>query len=174
MSVHVQLTADPILGVRVWSVNDNRLKSTSVIQTWPPYEPLSAHCLSSCAMPPGLSCTCGIYAIKPSRCIRFARVYQDDVYIKVESPDGVYVSCVGGFVAMWGRIVLGTTGVYRAQYAYPAALWSNSSNSRMWLTQLAEQYGVPILPLPQDRQMLLEQVSIVRSTWVSVPLSKEE
>jgi len=73
---------------------------------------------------------------------------------------------VAGLVALWGRIVRGHKGVYRAQYAYPAAFWALPQD---WITQLASVYGVPILPVPDGREQLLAQAAEVRATWVHVP-----
>jgi hypothetical protein len=72
---------------------------------------------------PGKTCTCGIYAHKdPDRAIEYASEAGRSAW---------------GAVALWGTVVEHHDG-YRAEYAYPVRLWSDSPHA----AALASRYGV--------------------------------
>lgn len=74
--------------------------------------------------PPIKDCKCGIYAANN---IAEAEKYGDII----------------GRVALWGTVVVSETG-WRAQYAYPQALYVPDENLDDWRAQLAP-YRVPVL-----------------------------
>jgi hypothetical protein len=133
----VELVAGPTVAYRAWYVWDGRLKSTSTETVWPAGEPLAGICLNQGVThhvaAPG--CSCGIYALKAPRF-------------------GPWPGCVGGRVALWGRVIEHDDG-YRAEYAYPVSLFRAMTprppgfpRVATALDALAAAYGVPIEPAP--------------------------
>ena len=78
---------------------------------------------------PKQGCTCGIYALSA-----------EDGY-EYYSYEGAMFP-VWGEVSLWGRVIRGTKG-YRAQHAYPKALYLAHKDWR-FKTRLEEAYGVPV------------------------------
>jgi len=167
----ITLSAETVLGVRVWGVNrQNHLESLFYSQLWPS-TPVTAYCASPHdETPPTRNCRCGIYAVSLDAHFTISILCSLDthtvyaLYLDMEP----FFGNAAGFVALWGKVVRGDTGVYRAQYAYPAALWT-PSYEQYRIRSVASQYGVPLLPIPLSQEMLLAQAAQVRASWVDVP-----
>lgn len=69
-----------------------------------------------------------------------------------------------GIVALWGRVLLGSTGVYRAQYGYPVALFASDISQA-----LAETYGISAIPVPTTTPALFEAFEWARTQLKAVP-----
>lgn len=135
--VHVE----PILAYRVWDVgmmgDKWSLCSTRDAHPWPRLRIVQALCYEPHQAPAedcecrGSTMGCGFYALK--------------------KPDqqqlGRYTAF--GEVWLWGKVIEHEDG-YRAEYAYPAAIYSHTSNAK----EIAELYGVPVKepPYVPDRQ----------------------
>lgn len=59
---------------------------------------------------PGADCTCGIYALRDRESLGLQFLWPS-------------MPAVWGRVSLWGRVVVADKG-YRAQFAYPAELWT--------------------------------------------------
>jgi hypothetical protein len=97
----------PVLGFRLWRVEDDALWSPYADHRWGRGRQ-TARCIAGprrahAGPSPGHACTCGIYA----PCPRLASAATSDL--------------VGGAVALWGQLELHPTGV-RAQHAMVVAL----------------------------------------------------
>lgn len=175
------LVAGPTLGYRLWglyraSQGDYRLGSVYKTDTqWLPGVPLEARKCPSNSLwtmrwspggPPTLerhdqgpaphpNGACGIYAMRQWSNVS---LYRD---LETETVVGDLVMAVGGLLSMWGRVIEHEHG-YRAQYAYPAALWPyrpahlpiNFPAPERWLEPLlraGEAYNVPVYPVEPTR-----------------------
>jgi hypothetical protein len=100
--------------------------------------------------PPNADCCCGIYAIRSPHVAA--------VSLRGETPGRQRpLARVMGMVALWGRVVEAESG-WRAQFAYPAALYVPSGTRQrllaaaLWpyrpsprcIARELEQYGVPV------------------------------
>jgi hypothetical protein len=180
--------AEPMLGVRAWvsayaSGGPLRLSALITRRHWLPRQVNMAVCAASASHEPSpaLDCSCGYYAVDPQRAVaRFSRsVTSGFMTVSLVEPVGGHMSgtavylgpddgVVLGLVWLWGRVICGTRGVWRGQYAYPAALVSLSDDvdtrlrstlrlrprpSRLLVPEIAvaalgREYGVPVCPLP--------------------------
>jgi hypothetical protein len=106
---------EPVLGWRVWRVDDGLLRAVVWGTIWVPRARLDACCEDRPFLPPGggdhrapaQACECGIYAFK-HRC--------DAELLAREKVDRDVLAL--GRVSLWGR-VLETVRGYRAERAYP-------------------------------------------------------
>lgn len=145
---------DAVIGWRVWTLTEGHLVSISGT-VWKRREPMRAVCrpTSGIVVPatssaganlgadpfggrarlhdasPEPGCTCGIYACDAP---------DDRVWDETR---------VVGAVRLWGQVIH-ADGCYRAEFAYPAALWVPRSAARMlvrrrWVRML-ESYGVTV------------------------------
>jgi hypothetical protein len=140
------LYGEPLIGWRVWAVNDNdRLVTGMDLHVWQPGEPLKAvhedrdvfgsnaekipPCTDAPCAPhiPLMRPGCGIYAYKQPEELA------GDRYIHM-------VRGVIGTVYLWGRIYEHVYG-YRAQYAYPASFIEGCECD---IEPLAETYHIPV------------------------------
>ena len=118
---------DPVVGWRVWDclVEDGLLRSVFQDDVWPAGERFEARCRRQaaiyiagreCSTAPRAACCCGIYAAHN----------QDDLssFSRYEKTWGTRNQAVEvvGTVSLWGHIIQHEAG-WRAQYAYPYALW---------------------------------------------------
>jgi hypothetical protein len=151
----------PEVGWRVWDVveldDSLRLCSLAFWTIWLPGVSARATCRRSLINPgrapvghgaPDLACSCGIYAARSARqVLAYARGFQ---------PRSDTVHRVLGTVSLWGTIVE-CQGGWRAERAYPAALYVPTSRRRRRLgRRLAPRlpiedvafgladYGVPV------------------------------
>lgn len=138
-----------LTGWRCWDAWANGLLcAQAVYDPWPPRHAHHARCAciaeTSDAMAhvkdgrwqaaPVFDCHCGIYAHKSStRAQDRFREGRDRHW------HGAHGDRVWGMVKLWGRVIEHTEG-YRAEYAYPAELWSNNEAIA---AQVALLYGVP-------------------------------
>lgn len=148
-----------IVGYRIWYIPIERpgiLHSWTIVhQQWKPCERLEAACAShlSCASNARHGeCNAGIYAFKTKeqaqdlyidmledmvQCCAIAREMNDPSIVVPGDPrDRIAV----GKVYLWGKVLECTKG-FRAQYAYPAALYNTSPTS----PAMAELYRVPLI-----------------------------
>lgn len=159
------LVAGPTMGYRLWPVYANQsgdlwLGSMGVqAEPWMMGTPTKARCVGGNrfvswpprdhASAPEEHCDCGLYAVND---LRHLDLYRDPV----ARNDGTCIAIAAGRVSLWGRVYEHEKG-YRAQYAYPAALWPYQTapmphgfpQPRRWLEtflRLGETYGVPIFP----------------------------
>lgn len=158
------LVAGPTMGFRLWPVYTNQqgdlwLGSMGVqAEPWLMGTPTRARCEARFGFggawqpthgAPAEHCECGLYAVND---VRHLDLYRDPV----ERKDGTCIAIAAGRVSLWGRVYEHEKG-YRAQYAYPAALWPYQTASlphgfpqpRRWVEtflRLGEAYGVPIFP----------------------------
>ena len=134
--LETHLVAGPIVAYRAWQLTQNessqlRLRSMVVKATWVPFSPIRG----SPAQPYH-----GVYALKTLAALR--------EYGKESVPE------MYGAVALWGAVIEHELG-YRAEWAYPLALWAPPSPmpgfpTNPLLVQVAEAYGVPLLPGPPE------------------------
>lgn len=139
---------EAITGYRAFSVCENGLLVGQVhAEPWPPFAPFVARCGSvqdfngeahvqdgQFLSPPVLACECGIYAYKTLA----------DAEARVS--DGVWFSLkpgtmgrAWGCIKLWGRLIEHEDG-YRAEFAYPSALWCESAELA---AKIAALYGIP-------------------------------
>ncbi len=143
--------AGPVIGVRLWRLDARRHLSRRygrggpndrfgelqpmnwprIPTGWPGWQPLHAVCNAekpeSRHYAPGVDCRCGIYAFKTVAQVEESLLYTiaDDFWqyaTRKSYSVRKEIWLAAGTVAHWGRIVEGTHG-YRAEYAYPDALW---------------------------------------------------
>lgn len=134
----------PLIGYRAWQVKDGLLVSVNHGAPVTPGRPAVAEC--AVARPighpehaaPWAACSCGLYAYKsPRRCL-------------TEQQNAAYVY---GQVALWGKVIEHAEG-WRAQYAYPLALWVPRSPmpgfpmGESGVLKLAERYGIRTIAMP--------------------------
>jgi hypothetical protein len=109
------LYAEPLVGWRLWHIQDGRLVSWSQEAEWPAGRRLEASCTRllrrSCDAAPADGHTCGLYAV---------RTRDAAIRLLVELPP-LPVPVAVGQVSLWGR-VFENVGGWRAQYAYPYSL----------------------------------------------------
>lgn len=133
---HTPDLATPIIGWRLWNVDDEGIRSYSCSAImWPKKQPMKAICLNQSPSQhiPSRSCSCGIYAMRTPETL---------------IPSGAILAQV----ALWGRVLKHKDG-YRAQYAYPVRFYLQ--DRRSWLERLLRKpingmkglqgYGVPIM-----------------------------
>src|SRR5438876_462828 len=100
-----------LAGLRSWSLADQDRALGGLFQrvAWPAGRPLRAACLVNSHAAPAPACSCGIYALHPTRAA--ARALQE-----VASPPDVV-----GIVEAWGAVEVHPDG-FRAEYARPNSL----------------------------------------------------
>lgn len=111
---------------------------------WPTGSPLAARCIGQSVhvSPPAQGCQCGAWAFKRG------------ILFTIDGYRSQGETLVMGHVALWGRVIEHEQG-YRAQYAYPIALWPYQPTllppgfprpkaASDQLAQLGEAYGVPV------------------------------
>ena len=138
--------AEPLLAWRLWEIEEVggrcRLRSLYRHCVWPTGAPLAAECKAARLrlwwrprhVAPVSSCTCGIYAVRPSFISRLA----------LDGGELPTRSLVLGTVSMWGEVVECERG-WRASYAYPERLFVPEIDPGAPAT--AEElgdYGVPV------------------------------
>ena len=97
---------------------------------WPTDEPLKAECaVGHEHVPPAANCSCGIYALNHTGGYPYY-AYDGPAY------------AVFGQVSLWGEVVRGTRG-YRAQYAYPRALFLAHKDWH-YAQPLRDAYRIPV------------------------------
>lgn len=146
---------EALTAYRAFDVCENGLLvGQSMAEPWPPYQPFVARCghiygdgfkqhLQDGVFrgAPVWSCDCGIHALKSADAAE-ARVVEDRYgsWFSIGSharPSGR----AWGVVKLWGRLIEHRDG-YRAEFAYPSALFSDSD---VLATKIAALYGVPCL-----------------------------
>lgn len=151
---------EPLVAWRVWSIHpaEGEARLRSLVHTdclWEPGRARGADCqatlsggLSRPHRAPHPDCVCGIHAFTDRGAAIAALGDTGD------DPDGALVV---GRVRVWGRVVVCEHG-YRAEWAYPDALWvpfvdgDRHAGWRADRTCLAlGRYGVPVRALPTDR-----------------------
>lgn len=151
MALPKELVAGPTVGYRAWKIGGGMLMSVGTDDTtWRPGRPMMARCRGwkpphpYDAIPPVSRCSCGVYAMK------------------APAPDWPAWSQgdlrhAFGLVGMWGRVIEHENG-YRAQYAYPIALFREVlalppgfpavPEDHAALDALAARYGIPVVQAP--------------------------
>lgn len=136
---------EPIVGYRVWGFvnyktlsgeHEARLRCVGSHGTWPGYRRMEALCTRAHHDAPQVNCTCGMWSLKERDAVRhYATQYMAVVY---------------GEVHLWGRVLRTAIG-YRAQYAYPKALYLYRGSPYVrddefdkMLASLSDTYGVPV------------------------------
>src|SRR3990167_93688 len=127
--------AEPILAYRVWNVKGSLLASASEAghgRFWPPRQILQAVCAEAHNAPADRCSAaestmgCGYFAMKAP---------------ELEPSDFFVI----GEVWLWGKVIEHEHG-YRAQYAYPAAIYNNHPQAK----EIAKLYGVPVKEPPHE------------------------
>ena len=141
------------LAWRVWIYQDDMLTSFNGT-VWQPKQRMGAECLGVRDIlnqpvhrgepAPGLTCSCGIYAVK--RALPSLSPY----YGQLRPTCAVDGPTILGTVALWGKIVIHEDG-YRAQFAYPWKLYT-SADPKIYYPGLLK-YGVPIVSLMQRNRL---------------------
>lgn len=139
---------EPFVAWRAWGIDDEDgeiLLRSFDGTVWPGGKPLLAYCRKKQHAAPHAGCSCGIYGLLDA--------------LPFYDYDGERESryAVFGSVLMYGKVVVGTTG-YRAEKAYPSALWVAHKDYRL-VKPLREAYGVPVkmadpykFPIPMTRR----------------------
>jgi hypothetical protein len=120
------LYPEAIVGWRSWYVTDGRLSSLTFDHKWPVGKELVARCNETKHRPPYQRCGCGVYALKSLEILRRSSYFNGECF---------------GQVALWGKVIEGEDG-YRAEFAYPKALYVSYLNYR--LVEPLSVYGVPV------------------------------
>lgn len=132
------MIAGTVIGTRGWRMvpfSNNLTPLTYSADEWGPLAAKEAGCLVQdhpIEMPPVLSCTCGIYAMKPPHWDTLA-------------PPGL--DFVIGQVHMWGRIIECGKG-FRSEYAYPRCFYAfheYPSEYNFRIAQLADAWGIDMV-----------------------------
>lgn len=123
--------ATPIIGWRIWLLGWDEERGEVCLKSlarwpscedllWPKGRPLHATCFlaGSKHVAPSIRCTCGIYATKSIELL-----FHELPFRKATD--------VIGQVSLWGRVIEGSRG-YRAEFAYPRALWVSPSPKNMY------------------------------------------
>jgi EAL domain-containing protein (putative c-di-GMP-specific phosphodiesterase class I) len=114
LPVEVPLSLEPVLGWRVWQLDDDHGIPTLISLTrpdlWPPGEPFRATCEIGVhrGRVPEESCSCGVYAASSPEALAGAVALNR-------------VVAVVGAIAMWGTVIEHERGA-RSEFAYPARL----------------------------------------------------
>lgn len=137
---------EAITAYRCWDVFPNGLLvGQAHTEPWPPYEPFVGRCGRAISedhirdgqwVPaPVMTCDCGIHAYLSHEDAEL-RILQDPNSLwSYDRPDGR----AWGALKLWGKLVEHEQG-YRAQFAYPSALWCEDA---ALAEKIAELYGVP-------------------------------
>jgi hypothetical protein len=165
MSLEPPLFTAPIHGVRTWEVvpspeGEPMLCGWAVSQVWPPGEPYRATCAATRFrrvpahgrvrephLAPHPRCTCGIYAMHPSRL--------DARRELARKLDRCETCGVIGAIEAWGRIEVHASG-FRAERARPVTFFRCGGAlepSRGEIEQLAAAYGARIVELEDPREL---------------------
>ncbi len=160
-------SGEPVVGFRVWRLEDDRLRSLALNYIWQPDEN-EALCLQDarpCDAAPGLGCRCGFWALwDPAFCLSMARSRRNSVL---------------GIIAGWGTVAFHGSEGFRAQFATVRCLlrdwvWDETLTAiaqegkpaqwgrpllrwrrkpgRVWLANIsraASRYRVPLISLAQ-------------------------
>jgi hypothetical protein len=187
--VNESVALNPLVGWRVWRVEDGRLLcSWAMAHVWVPGDNV-ARCLANgarCERSPGTHCNCGYWALNdPAGCLRLASS-------RVEGGQAIL-----GLIRAWGEIAVHGTEGFRAEHAAVACLFTDSLFKpplidlrmgertlrwRRWLRQktgwngrpqkvrkevtaAARDYGVPALPLSGAIEIgVLEEFGVGKGT----------
>lgn len=153
---------EPLVGYRAWGCTaDGALLSLNNATEWPGREPLKASCSMNSAVPflpqptlsqglqdrwkqlaeesqqeliashgvPRAECSCGVYAAKSDLSLHFRSYAETQV--------------IWGEVYLWGKIQDYTEG-YRAEFAYPKALYVAPASDAQLAKAVGDRYGVPV------------------------------
>lgn len=121
------LYPEAIVGWRSWFVSGGRLSSLTFDHKWPVGKELTALCTDvKNHRPPQQRCGCGVYALKSLEILKTSSYFNGECF---------------GQVALWGKVIEGENG-YRAEFAYPKALYVSYLNYRM--VEPLSVYGVPV------------------------------
>lgn len=168
--------AEPIIALRSWKIiHNNILTSTFLAIRWPKKVPFRATCSpewgcqlrfpTTTLVPPipHFLGTCGIYAVK----VQFIGICPDHATPAFfYGHNGSYLCChqnmTLGLVALWGRIVTGDNGVYRAEYAYPLALFMNPQSNNGTIQKTASEYHISYLRCPDNLDDLHSDIESAR------------
>lgn len=178
--------AEPIIALRSWKIiHNNILTSTFLAIRWPKKVPFRATCSpewgcqlrfqTTTPIPPvpHFLGTCGIYAVKV-RFIGTCPIEKDRENRATHAKaipaffywDGSYLChhehMTIGLVALWGRIVTGDHGVYRAEYAYPLALFMNPQSDNGTIQKTAAEYHTSYLRCPDNLDDLHSAIESAR------------
>lgn len=118
---------EPIIGWRVWQVNDNKLCSVGVSGVWEPMKALHAECENYDHKAPQLNCQCGMWSFNSLETLLPAADAYDSENI------------ILGSVYLWGKVIECENG-FRAEFAYPKELWCMKPEHE----ELGLIYNVPV------------------------------
>lgn len=163
--------SEPILALRTWLVHNNRLSGwVFFAQHWPVAAPTVGACIVQpfrdvtphyvcrrfgVAPAPHDGGRCGIHGVAIEKIvhIHIMRSAHAVTFFRMDTDYVVhndYVSWVtGGIVALWGRVLLGENGIYRAERAYPVALFAAGHSETT-----ARAYGISVVPMPTSLDAL--------------------
>lgn len=133
-----------VLGWRLWDFDtQGRLISPMWIrQVWDVNEPLEAQCRPGKRhAAPYEGCACGIYATRTPQEALSA------VAVRVRNSQFIPAGTLLGSVALWGKVIEHEGG-FRAQYAYPSALYFTPLTEER-TRNLAASYNIVALPFEQ-------------------------
>lgn len=178
----VAFSSEPVLAVRCWEYDEYQdqccLHSMFRLQPlWFAAVPMLARCSSPAftrehkihhtTPAPVEECRCGIYGVAPNRIEILpyqSLVLGDFNYIYTADLSTV----VAGVVALWGKVIVGDNGIYRAQYGYPAALFAAAGVPlESAFPRIAQKYQMSLLPFPESRDHLEALIRELRRTLVA-------
>lgn len=184
---------EALTGYRCWNVFPNGLMvGQAYAEPWPPFEAFVGRCGFASSTEhiregrfvpaPVMGCDCGVHALKHAQAAEQRLI--DEIITERDSFTVSYFwnghrppkSRVWGAVKLWGRVIEHKIG-YRAEFAYPSALFCQDENLAAIVSAL---YGVPCevktLKIPEPKQAerddshwYLPQTYQFVSNWTAAP-----
>lgn len=178
----------PLIGWRAWRVKPVAKPVLApllhIASPWPGRKAIKAVChgnrrhpnitVRELTYPPFFHCSCGVYALKT-----VGHLLRHDFRILSNT------LMVYGPVALWGKVIRHSAG-YRAQYAYPLALFvdppelalqrpDRTAVAKRMSARLAKRYGIPVVLMKLD--MKADRVVTVDPgayTWLKTKIAPYE